>query len=128
MCTILVIDDERNITAIIQEALGLFGHNVDVAHDGREGIDKFDQNDFDLVITDMRMPDMDGTQIVEHIRRSDKRSRTPVIGISGTPWLLDRADFDTVIAKPFPLQILIEIVERLTTSETVDAPAERKYA
>ena len=112
MSAILVIDDERRIADLILEALGMFGHEVEIATNGREGIQKFDNNDFDLVITDIRMPVADGNSVVHHIRNSEKKY-TPIIGMSGTPWLLENDEFDLVISKPFPLQILIESVENL---------------
>jgi len=56
MCTILVIDDEKCILRVIQEALTRFGHHVEVAFDGVEGVQKFDDGCYDVVITDLRMP------------------------------------------------------------------------
>ena len=84
MCTILVIDDEKCILRVIREALIRFGHNVEIAFDGIEGIKKFDDGSYDMVITDMRMPRLDGKGVVQHIRKSRKNS-IPVLGISGTP-------------------------------------------
>ena len=85
MCSILVIDDEKKILSFVQEALTLFGHKVEVAEDGLKGIEKFDNGSFDIVITDMRMPRIDGREVVRHIRNSPKKS-IPIVGISGTPW------------------------------------------
>lgn len=112
MSTILVIDDEKRIAALILEALSMFGHEVEIATDGQDGIRKFDNRKFDLVITDIRMPGADGNRVAHHIRNSEKKY-TPIIGMSGTPWLLENDEFDLVISKPFPLQILIESVENL---------------
>ena len=112
MGTILIIEDEQGILELLQEVLTLSGHNVDTASDGQEGIDKFDNNSFDLVITDVCMPGTSGHTVVEHIRNSCKKG-TPIIGISGTPWLLQNQDFDVVLQKPFPLQMLIDSVRRL---------------
>ncbi|MGD2271656.1 MAG: response regulator [Desulfobacterales bacterium] len=112
MGTILIIEDERGLLEIIREFLTLFGHRVDTASDGHEGIQKFDRNSFDLVITDVCMPGADGNTVVQHIRNSRKKS-TPVIGMSGTPWLLENHDFDMVLQKPFPLQTLIDSVKLL---------------
>ena len=112
MCSILIIDDDKGILFLIREVLTKFGHCVEVAMDGYEGIQKFDDSSFDIVITDMCMPGMDGRGVLEHIRNSPKRS-TPVIGISGTPWLLRNEDFDMVLLKPFALQKLIESVTSL---------------
>ena len=114
MSTVLVIDDEKGILQIIRQALTKFGHNVETAGDGQEGIRKFDDGSFDIVITDIRMPGIDGNGVVKHIRKSDKQS-IPVIAISGTPWLMENNAFDMVLAKPFPLQKLVESIGSLVT-------------
>ena len=74
MSTVLVIDDENGILQLICQALTKFGHNVETAADGREGIRKFDDGSFDIVITDIRMPGIDGNGVVKHIRKSEKQS------------------------------------------------------
>jgi DNA-binding response OmpR family regulator len=113
MGSILVIEDERGILGLIEAALTRFGHQVETAEDGKEGIRKFDRGRFDMVITDYVMPEMNGEGVLEHIRRSS-RHRTPIIGMSGTPWLLHGAGFDLVLAKPFPLNQLVELVKSLS--------------
>ena len=112
MCSILVIDDEKNILNLLQEALRLLGHKVEVANDGLKGVQKFDDGSFDIVITDVRMPKLDGRGVVQHIRNSRKKSIS-IIGMSGTPWLLKDIDFDTILPKPFPLEKLLEVVTKL---------------
>ncbi len=112
MCSILVIDDEKQMLMVVQEALTLLGHKVEVAEDGLKGIQKFDNGSFDIVITDMRMPRLDGRAVVQHVRNSRKKS-IPIIGISGTPWLLQDADFDAILPKPFPLEELLDTVSKL---------------
>jgi len=109
MSTILVIDDEKGILQLIRQALTRFGHHVETAADGREGIQKFDDGNFDIVITDIRMPGIDGNGVVAHIRKS-KRQSIPVIAISGTPWELEANKFDMVLPKPFPLKNLVESI------------------
>ncbi len=79
MHQILVIDDEEFILDTVREALTMNGQEVEVAANGQEGLQKFDDGSFDLVITDMQMPGLDGNNVVEHIRNSD-RQFTPVIG------------------------------------------------
>jgi two-component system response regulator VanR len=112
MSTILVIDDEKGILQLMHQALTKFGHNVETADDGREGIRKFDDGCFDIVITDIRMPVIDGNGVVAHIRKSEKQS-IPVIAISGTPWLPGADTFDMVLPKPFPLKRLIDSIRSL---------------
>jgi CheY-like chemotaxis protein len=114
MSTVLVIDDEKGILQIIRQALTKFGHNVETAMDGQEGIRKFDHGSFDIVITDIRMPGIDGNGVVKHIRKSDKQS-VPVIAISGTPWLMENNAFDMVLTTPCPLKQLVESIGSLVT-------------
>jgi CheY-like chemotaxis protein len=112
MSTILVIDDEKGILQLMHQALTKYGHHVETADDGQEGIRKFDDGCFDIVITDIRMPVIDGNAVVAHIRKSENQS-IPVIAISGTPWLLQAKDFDMVLPKPFLLKQLIESIRSL---------------
>ena len=112
MSTILVIDDEKGILQLMHEALTIYGHKVETADDGLEGIRKFDDGCFDIVITDVRMPVIDGNGVAAHIRKSEKQC-IPVIGISGTPWLLEADNFDMVLSKPFPLKQLLNCIRSL---------------
>ena len=112
MRTILVIDDESRITQLIEEALRMAGYEVEVATNGTEGIRKFDDRSYDVVITDLCMPGLNGNSVARYIRHSSKGA-TPIIGISGTPWMLEDDHFDKVLAKPFPLEDLIASVRQL---------------
>jgi CheY-like chemotaxis protein len=112
MSTILVIDDEKGILQLMHEALTTYGHKVETADDGLEGIRKFDDGCFDIVITDIRMPVIDGNGVAAHIRKSEKQC-IPVIGISGTPWLLEADNFDMVLSKPFALKQLLKSIRSL---------------
>ncbi len=112
MSKILVIDDEKGILQLMHEALTRYGHKVETADDGLEGIRKFDDGCFDIVITDVRMPVIDGNGVAAHIRQSEKQF-IPVIGISGTPWLLEADNFDMVLSKPFPLKQLLNCIRSL---------------
>lgn len=113
MFNVLVIDDEKMIRELMKQVLRRVDLTVETADDAEGGMAKFDSGAFDLVITDVRMPGVDGRRVVHHIRRS-KRHGTPVIGISGTPWLLHDGDFDDVLHKPFAIQNLLEKVQGLT--------------
>ena len=99
---------------MMRRALTRYGYQVETALNARHGIKKFDESHFDLVITDIKMPGWDGNHVLGHIRKSPKQS-TPVIGFSGTPWLLEDGDFDWVLSKPFVLKDLISAVGDLLT-------------
>ncbi len=120
MPQILVIDDDEGILNLMRLALTRFDYQVETAETARQGIQKFDDSHFDLVITDMLMPGLSGNHVLGHIRKSPKQS-TPVIGVSGTPWLLKDTDFDMVISKPFVLKDLISTVGNLLTKPPITA-------
>ena len=113
MYHILVIDDENAILSVVQTALSRAGFKVDIALDGQNGLQKFDNGQFDLVITDILMPGIGGLDIVKHIRNSH-RPYIPIIGFSGTPWLLDKNQFDAFFVKPFHLKELVKSVQHLS--------------
>ena len=121
MYHILIIDDEPGISSMMREALMRFGYAVETAASGREALQRLKETVFDLVVTDMYLPDLEGACIVRQIRRSE-RPHTPVIGISGTPWMLDEADCDVVLPKPFPLNALVDAVRRLERQGSVVPP------
>lgn len=113
MFNVLVIDDEELVRELLTQVLRRVDVAVETAGDAERGMAKFDRGAYDLVITDVRMPGVDGHRVVHHIRRSE-RHHTPVIGLSGTPWLLQNGDFDDVLHKPFAIQNLLEKVQCLT--------------
>lgn len=105
---------------MLKRALILFGFEVEVALTGEEGIEKFDNNRIDIVITDIIMPGIDGIGVLNHIRNSD-RAETPVIGISGTPWLLQKEKFDLVLDKPFSIKVLVDSVKQFSEQKNSNA-------
>ena len=65
---ILVIDDELNVRRSCEKILNGDGYNVATAPNGREGLEKARTGDFDLAIVDLKMPDIDGMDVVEAIK------------------------------------------------------------
>jgi two-component system, NtrC family, nitrogen regulation response regulator NtrX len=81
MAGILVIDDERSIRNTLKEVLEYENHKVDLAVDGVEGLDMFSKNKYDIVLCDIKMPNMDGLEVLE--RMFEQSSDATVIMISG---------------------------------------------
>ena len=81
MKTILIVDDEKNIVSGLEEAFTLESYNVLTAYDGKEAWDKVNTNNVDLVITDLRMPMINGNDLVEKI--SSSYPTLPVIVLTG---------------------------------------------
>lgn len=121
MASILVIDDEKDLLGMFLSVLERQGHMVCTADNGLDGIRIFENETVDLVITDLMMPHMDGHEVVQHIRSSTKY-RTPVIGMSGTPWLVKRHHFDDVLIKPFMLEELMSKIDVLTVDVMGSSP------
>lgn len=115
MKRVLIIDDEVPICRMLIYALSRNGIDADMATNGFDGLRKFNQEHFDIVITDMLMPGLDGNGIAREIRNSNKPN-TPIIGISGTPWLLDNNEFDEVIEKPMSIYSLMDAITNLITT------------
>jgi DNA-binding response OmpR family regulator len=112
MGCILVIEDEEALARVIALALKRLDIDTVISENGDDGIRRFEEGTFDLVITDIHLPGTNGNQIARHIRRSNKP--TPIIGISGTPWIIDEGVFDAVLTKPFSIQSLLDVVESNT--------------
>lgn len=111
----LGVEDDSNIQELISEFLSAEGYQVDTANDGLEGIQKFKQGSYDLVILDIMMPNLDGYGVCKMIRKS---SSVPIIFLTA---LNDEGDqlkgfdleCDDYITKPFSFNLLIKRVEAI---------------
>jgi DNA-binding NtrC family response regulator len=81
MANILVIDDEKSIRNTLKDIIEYEGHQVDIAEDGPSGLELFRQNHYDIVLCDIKMPGMDGIEILTQI--TSLNQEVPVIMISG---------------------------------------------
>lgn len=120
MATVLVVDDNPMVRTVLAEVVAGMGHRVTEAADGRAAIVHLGSTVFDLVITDVVMPEADGLEVIKALRRGG--GRTPVIAISGgTPSLpagyalkmTEMFDADAVLFKPFGNEELEAAVTRL---------------
>lgn len=89
MAKILVIDDERSIRNTLSDILNLEGHKVDVAEDGEQGFKKASESKFDAVFCDIKMPKMDGLEVLAKLH--DSFPELPIVMISG------HGDIDTAV-------------------------------
>ena len=112
MLDVLVIDDEKSLLKLFNKVLKRAGFRVETAINGCEGLEKLHNTHFDVVITDILMPGMQGNDVANHIRNSQGQS-TAIIGISGTPWKLSEHDFDAVIPKPFSPETLLNTIQNI---------------
>ena len=114
MATILVMDDEAPIRALLRSALESAGHEVMVAADGRAGLALYRETPADLVIADILMPELSGLETIMELTREFLNVK--VIAITGAPsedGLLDHAKLlgaRRTLRKPFGLQDLLSAV------------------
>lgn len=122
MSSILVVDDDTQVLDVMSEMLRLEGHKVSVAENGRQAVDQMREAQFDLVITDLIMPEKEGLETIADIRKG--QTDLPIIAISGGGRVgpmdyLETAKFigaDATLAKPFGRQELISTVTDLLAS------------
>lgn len=81
MPRILLIDDDEAVRLVLRTSLELMGHEVEVAGNGREGLGKALAEKFDLVITDLIMPEKEGIETIQELRR--RRPALKIIAMSG---------------------------------------------
>jgi CheY-like chemotaxis protein len=118
MSRILVIDDESMVRASIEAVLSGRGHAVSLAADGREGLDRLKTGDFDLIITDLIMPEMEGIETILAIRRQSPGLRILAISGGGRRQIGDFLEMaeklgaNAVLRKPFSSAELLGAVDR----------------
>ena len=119
---ILVIDDERSIRNTLKEILEFEGHTIATAEDGKQGLDMALNDSYDAIFCDIKMPNMDGLEVLAAL--ADSESETPIIMISG------HGDIDTAvdcikkgaydfIQKPLDLNRILITLKNATDKSTL---------
>ncbi len=109
MSRVLVADDEPAIRKVVRDALEREGHEVVAAIDGQEALERFEDGTFELVVTDLAMPRVDGLELVKELRR---RSPVPILVLTvrneerEKVRLLDEGA-DDYVTKPFGVSELV---------------------
>ena len=101
---ILLVEDDFNLGIVIQDFLSLEGYTVHLCRDGKEGLQKFNKNDYDVCLLDVMLPEKDGYQIAEDIRKVNKE--IPIIFLTAKSSPEDKvkgfkSGGDDYITKPF---------------------------
>lgn len=113
---VLVVDDESRVREVISAYLRAEGHTVTTATSGREGIEQFRAQPFDLVVTDRAMPEMSGDQMASLVKQL--RPDVPVVLLTGFGALIEVTgsqpqDVDVVLSKPITLGALRKTIDSL---------------
>jgi len=111
---ILVIEDEQDVLELLKDILTDNGHEVETTTHGRLGLKMFREHHFDLVFTDLGMPEMSGWQVAEEVKKINKE--TPVALITGWEVQLKQSELrktgvDLLVNKPFQVDEIRRLVD-----------------
>jgi len=126
--SILVVDDEEFVRETLAEILVALSHEVQTVDSGRAALEKIAANNFDVVFTDLAMPEMDGWETARAIR--DEKPNLPVVLVTGygataQPPSGEQNLVNAIIGKPFAFDQVTAILSKVCTSSEVDL-AERE--
>jgi PAS domain S-box-containing protein len=114
----LIVDDSEDTIAMLQELLKVAGANVMTATNGADALRIAAENEFDVILSDISMPEMDGFEFLQRLRKIDGRQNVPVVAITGFGRNADigrarAAGFYSHLTKPLNLQVLTEVLQQL---------------
>ncbi|HZE35716.1 MAG TPA: response regulator [Candidatus Eisenbacteria bacterium] len=118
---ILLVDDDPMITELVVDMLGMEGYDVDTATNGIEALRKLETQRYDLIITDLHMPKLDGSGFYRELSQRKVHSLKRIIFLTGTTGVseehrLVQESGVPILLKPFNVVELIELVRRLLSS------------
>ena len=124
MANITLVDDDENIVASVSLALESHGHKITAYHDGASGLAALESTPPDLAILDVKMPRMDGMEVLRRLRQT---SQIPVIMLTSKDEEIDEIlgfnlGADDYIHKPFSQRLLLERVKAVLRRAGVEAP------
>ena len=128
---ILVVEDEKKVSAFIKKGLEEEGYTVDVANDGEEGVNKAESATYDLILMDIMMPKKDGLTAIKEIREKD--TTTPILCLTAKDTVDDivnglNTGCDGYLTKPFAFTELLARSRALIRRKNKDRGAELLYA
>ena len=98
---ILVVDDERELAEVLAEALGRDGHTVDIASNGADALRQLEQRGYDLVVSDTKMPIMNGIELYRELERRFPALRKRILFVTGDVLDAEKRQFLESIGAPF---------------------------
>ncbi|RUT78859.1 response regulator [Ancylomarina longa] len=116
--SILLVEDNKLNQTVVKFTLKRFGYNIDVANNGIEAIEKYKEGNYDFILMDIMMPEMDGMEASKTIRSLETNSRIPIIALTADTMIANEEKciqngMDGHIAKPFEIDNLFKMLEKL---------------
>jgi CheY-like chemotaxis protein len=119
MSRILLVDNEPDLVEVLRMCLESEGHHIMTALDGFEAFEMVSGRNPDLVITDWKMPRVDGLALCRLLRHTQSIAGVPVILLSGDPPRTDQRAllYDAYLRKPVPIERLLTLVSQLVSKQ-----------
>lgn len=124
MVHILVVEDDEQMNDMLESTLQAQGYTVSTAFNGQQAIERCQQEKFDLIITDVRLPGMDGVEMLGKVKKIQPRLKSIVItgyASEDTPIRAIRCQVSDYLFKPFSLQYFLRSVSRAVHGESEKA-------
>jgi len=118
---ILIVDDNPNMSVLLSDILEIFEYEGSQAENGEEALEKLGSDDYAMVFTDLRMPKMDGIDLLKAIK--DKHPSMPVVVITGysigeTQNMLLTQRADGFLNKPFKVNEIKELLDKILSPDS----------
>ena len=119
-CSVLVVDDEPDLSELIAELLGAHGYRVVTAENGRAALDRLARTSFDIILSDFRMPELDGPGLYRELERQHPHLVPRLVFMTGNAFTDDTADFFAAtgapcLRKPFEREDVQRVFEQVLT-------------
>ena len=115
MAKVLVVEDDEFLQELLAECIETCDHSVTKAGTGKDALDSIKNNDFDVILLDWQLPDMEGISILKEYRSTEGKAK--VVMLTG---MRDKADevrklgADEFLAKPFKMHEILNVLEKVT--------------
>jgi CheY-like chemotaxis protein len=118
---ILVVEDEPEVRALLSMILRCAGYEVDTAPDGSDALHQLRYTKPDLLLLDLMLPRMDGSEVIEAIRANPATRDLRIVAISARYGLLSALAYDVqaYVPKPFDTEVFLDIVDQVLRQETI---------
>jgi PAS domain S-box-containing protein len=124
--SVLIVDDEPGIVEVLREVISEVGHKVATATNGSEAMERIKSGTYDIILSDMRMPGMDGAKLYESVKGKDENLAHRIVFVTGDTVSADTREFLVGtgcrwLSKPFTIQQILNTVTEVLESGPVAA-------
>ncbi|MEX1192740.1 MAG: response regulator transcription factor [Brumimicrobium sp.] len=128
---ILLAEDDSNLGLLLNSFIKAKGFDVDLAHDGKQALEKFNNQNYQFIILDVMMPEMDGFTVAKEVRNVDKK--IPILFLTAKTMKEDKLEgfsigADDYLTKPFSMEELVARIEAIIKrSEINNSPFRKEF-